>query len=468
MPRRRTLISLALLMGIGAYLAWPHRREILEYLAPPESDFVEDQALEPEYGRSRADLSPAWSVPLEPGYGGAAVRDRLAFVLDREIGVGDTLRVFSVLDGEPRWTFSYEEPGRLQSAGSRTAPAVSDRSVFLCSGFGKVHCVGREDHQLRWRTHLQEELGGAMPDFGYSADPVLHGELVILPALGESVGLVALDQDTGETVWTTPGLGTSQSQPVLMDLLGETFLLFLSCAEQGAGENTPAPALISAFDPDTGALRWRHETLLTNVPVPPPVRVDDERLVVTGGYAGGTKLLRLSREGERFQVEEVFRLEKGSQLHPPVVVGGHIYLLANENSNVSRLRRGQGGLRCYDLEGNERWSTGRDPYFGRGHMIQIGPYLLIQDGMSGFLRLCVASPDGYEQVVTANVFGSPPKERKRMWGKISGWNGTLVLRGDRELVGVFLGGTPPGATRTSAPVKPGPVDASAPGPSRGR
>lgn len=452
MLRRRSLLVLALLLTVGAVLSWPHRREILEFLAPPESDYVEDQDLTPEYGRARANLSPAWSVPLEPGYGGAAVRDRLAFVLDREIGVGDTLRVVSILDGSPRWTFSYPEPGRLQSAGSRTAPAVSDRSVFLCSGFGRVHCVDRGTHEARWRRHLEDDLGGEMPDFGYSADPVLYGDLVILTALGEAVGLVALDQDTGEVAWRTDGLGTSQSQPVLMELLGEELLLFLSCAEQGGGENSPAPVLISAFHPRTGELRWRHETLLTNVPVPPPVRVDDERLVVTGGYAGGTKLLRVERDGDGFSLHEEFRLEKGSQLHPPVVVGEHIYLLANENTNVSRLRRGQGGLRCYDLKGQEKWSTGSDPYFGRGHMIQVGPYLLIQDGMSGFIRVCVASPDGYQQVVTANVFGSPPKERKRMWGKISGWNGTLVLRGDRELVGVFLGGPPPGATRPEPPV----------------
>ena len=452
--RRRNLALLALSI-LGIALAWPHRREILEFLAPPEADYVVDQSLTEGYGRPGANLSAAWSVPLEPGYGGAEVFDRRAYVLDREIGVGETLRVIDVLDGAPLWTFSYPEPGRLQSAGSRTAPAVTQRSVFLCSGFGTVHCVDRATRTATWKRHLVDDLGGAMPDFGYSADPLLYGDLVILPALGDSTGLIALDQATGEVSWRTPGLGTSQSQPVLMTLRGEEYLLFISCDAQGAGENSPAPVLISAFNPRTGDLRWRHRTLLTNVPVPPPVAVDETRFVVTGGYAGGTSLmnLALSKTGE-LEVTEDFHIEKGSQLHPPVVVGEHIYLLANENTNVSRLRRGQGGLRCFDLKGEEQWSTGRDPYFGRGHMISVGPYLLIQDGMSGILRLCVASPDHYQQVVTANVFQSPPKERKRMWGKIAGWNGTLVLRGDRELVGVFLGGAPPGA-RTAGPQVPG-------------
>ncbi|MDG1984389.1 MAG: PQQ-binding-like beta-propeller repeat protein, partial [Planctomycetota bacterium] len=291
---------------------------------------------------------------------------------------------------------------------------------------------------------------GEMPDFGYSADPLLHDDLVILPALGDEVGLVALRQTTGELAWRTAPVGTSQSQPVLMRLLGEEFVLFLSCEEQGAGENSPAPVRVTAFDPSTGRIRWRHTALLTNVPVPPPVAVDDRRFVITGGYAGGTTMIQLREDAQgALRTHEQWHIDKGSQLHPPVVRDGHIYLLANENTNISRLRRGQGGLRCYDLNGEEKWSTGRDPYFGRGHMISVGRYLLIQDGMSGILRLCLASPERYEQIVTANVFRSPPKERKRMWGKIAGWNGTLVLRGDRELVGVFLGGLPPGARRSS-------------------
>ncbi|MDC3307347.1 hypothetical protein OAV47_00775, partial [bacterium] len=83
--RRRTLALLALSI-LGISLAWPHRREILEFLAPPEADYVEDQSLTEGYGRASADLSAAWSVPLEPGYGSAVVFDREAYVLDREIG----------------------------------------------------------------------------------------------------------------------------------------------------------------------------------------------------------------------------------------------------------------------------------------------------------------------------------------------------------------------------------------------
>ncbi len=108
MLTRRRLIALLALTILAGTLTWPHRREVLEFLAPPEDDYVVDQALGDGYGRASADLSAAWSVPLEPGYGGAEVFDRKAYVLDRESGVGDTLRVIDALTGAPLWTFSYE------------------------------------------------------------------------------------------------------------------------------------------------------------------------------------------------------------------------------------------------------------------------------------------------------------------------------------------------------------------------
>ena len=122
-----------------------------------------------------------------------------------------------------------------------------------------------------------------------------------------------------------------------------------------------------------------------------------------------------------------------------MVHDGHIYLLANENSNETPRRRHRGGLVCLDLTGEELWSTGNDPYFGLGHMLLLGDYLLIQDGQSGILRICHATPQGYLPVATANIFESEPKARKRMWARMARSNTTLIVRGETELLCVRLG-----------------------------
>jgi outer membrane protein assembly factor BamB len=421
-------------------VAWVHRSRVERFLAPVESDYTPDWNLTPEYPRPEADLTPTWKVDLEPGYGGAAIEGEDVFVLDRKFGIADTLRVFDLLTGEEKWSFSYPAPGRLKCSGSRTTPVVVESLVYLCGPFGQVHCIDRRTRAPVWSLDLERDCGGRRPAFGWAASPLVLGTLVVLPALGPEIGLVAFDRFTGELVWRTAALGYSHSTPVVLELLGKSQVVFVSSPTQSFGSERPAPATISSFDPRTGAELWRTETPLTSVPIPPAVQVDDEHFFLTGGYSGGSVLMRIGQEEGEYSLEEVFRIEKGAQLHPPVVHEDHIYLLANENSNESRRRRKQGGLTCLTLAGEELWSTGDDPYLGRGHVMLLGDYLLVQDGQSGMLRLCLATPRGYTPLATANVFESEPKARRKMWAPMAHSGGTFIVRGQAELRCVHLGG----------------------------
>lgn len=433
------LLLLLLALALAGCVGWLFRAQIQRYLAPLESDYTPGANLSDRYPRPGADLTPVWKVELEPGYGGAAIDGDEVFVLDREAGEKDTLRVFDVDTGIERWSYSYPAPGRLDFPGSRTTPVVVGDLIYLCGSFGQVHCIDRHTRQPTWSVDLAGDCGGRQPDFGWAASPLVQGRLVILPALGEDVGLVAFNRFTGAMVWKTPALGRSQSAPVVVELLGEPVVLFLATEQLGTGSETPVPTTLTAFDPKNGAEQWQVTTLLTSVPIPPPVRVADDHVLVTGGYSSGSTLLRIQRHAEGVAFEEVFHIKKGSQLHPPVVHDGHIYLLANENSNETPRRRHRGGLVCLDLTGKELWSTGNDPYFGLGHMLLLGDYLLIQDGQSGILRMCHATPQGYLPVATANVFESEPKARKRMWSRMARSNTTLIVRGETELLCVLLG-----------------------------
>ena len=437
---RRLLPFLALLFACLLFVGWVFRSPLERLLAPAESDYTPSSKLTPQYPRPKADLTPTWRVELEPGYGGAAIQGEDVFVLDRKAGVEDTLRVFDLETGAAEWTFTYPAPGRLEFAGSRTTPVVVEDLVYLCGSFGQVHCIDRRTHAPVWSLDLERDCAGKRPSFGWAASPLVRGDLVILPALGPTVGLIALDRFSGELVWKTTALGHSHSAPVVLELLGEPQVVFLSSQIEGHGPEGPVPMTVSSFDPTTGAELWRTETELTSVPVPPAVRVDDEHFFLTGGYGGGSTMMRIRRREPGYFLEEVFHIEKGAQLHPPVVHEDHIYLLANENWNESRRRRHWGGLICLNLEGEELWSTGDDPYLGRGHLMLLGDYLLVQDGQSGMLRLCLASPQGYEPLATANVFESPPKARRRMWATMAHSGGTFVVRGQTELRCVHLGG----------------------------
>jgi len=375
-----------------------------------------------------------WRVPIGAGYGGAAVRDGEVFLLDRDEGEGDLLRVFALADGKELWSEGYEAKGRLQFPGSRTVPAVREDSVYTVGGFGQVYCFDRKSHEVKWSADLAEVYGGELPMFGWSCSPLLFEDLVIVTALGPDVGLVAFDRKTGAEAWVTETVGYSHSTPALLNLLGRPQIVFLSTLFQTGGQDEAAPTTISSFDPKDGALLWRTETPLTRLPIPGPVQIDEQRFFVTGGYRGGSTLLSIQHKDGAYSFETLFHIERGAQIHPPLLHDGHLYVLVNENWNNERNRRAEGGLLCLGLDGKERWRTGDAPFFGRGNALLAGDHLLIQDGHSGVLRAVRATPEGYRPVGEANVFGVEDTRDHEMWAPMALAGGRLLMRSQEELV----------------------------------
>jgi outer membrane protein assembly factor BamB len=375
-----------------------------------------------------------WRAAIGPGFGGTAVQGGEVFLFDRVDHERDVLRVFSLETGAELWSAGYTVPGRLQFPGSRTVPTVVGSRVATCGGFGHVAVFDRQAKALDWIVDLEEVYAGEQPAFGWSAAPLVHEGVVIVPALSKQAGLVGFELETGAELWKSDAVGHSHSTPTLLELLGKEQVLFLSTIEQASGDDEASPMTITSFDPANGKTLWRHTITLSRLPIPGPVGIDDQRFFVTGGYDGGSTLLRISRNGSEYAFEELFHIARGAQVHRPLLHEEHLYVLANENRNHEGGRRKDGGLLCLSLDGKELWRTGDDPFFGRGNAILAGEYLLIQDGFDGTLRVVHASPEGYTQVASAKVF-EPSRERDRqMWAPMALAGNRLLLRSQEELV----------------------------------
>lgn len=379
-----------------------------------------------------------WRAPTGPGFGGPAVQGGEVFLFDCELGESDVLRVFALDGGAELWSQAYEAKGRLQFPGSRSVPAVTADAVFTSGGFGHAACFDRKTHEVRWMEHMAETYGGEEPMFGWSNSPLLVDDLVVYAVLGEEVGLVAFEQKTGEERWVTEKVGYSHSTPALIELNGKRQILFLSTEYLGSGQDEAAPTTLSSFDPASGKRLWKHTLTLTRFPIPAPVQIDDQRLFLTGGYRGGSTLLRVDAKQEPLAFQELFHCERGAQVHLPLRSGEYVYMLVNENANEPRNQRAEGGLMCIGLDGKEVWRTGDQPYFGRGNALLAGEYLLIQDGYDGTLRVVRASPKGYEPVAEAKLFGEPSTRDGQMWAPMALAGNRLLLRSQEELLCVGL------------------------------
>ncbi|MEZ6017981.1 MAG: PQQ-binding-like beta-propeller repeat protein [Planctomycetota bacterium] len=379
-----------------------------------------------------------WRASVGDGFGGAAIFDGEVFLLDRDGDKRDVLRVLGLDDGKERWQAGYDAPGRLDFKGSRTVPTVIGRHVYTTGGFGHVSCFDRDTQALVWQVDLARDFGGALPMFGWSTQPCVVGDLLVAAPWSATCSLVGLELETGKARWRTGFLGYSHATPALLTLLGREQLVVNTCPEPASGQDKAMPAWIVSVDPATGAQLWRHETVLCRLPITSPVRVDDQRLFVTGGYRAGSKLLRLAQEeGEPTQISEAFAVSRGAQVHSPVLHDGHLYMLANENWTDNRRRRAEGGLMCLGLDGKERWRTGEAPYFGRGGCVRIGDVLLVQDGFDGALRAVRLNPLEYVELGVFRPFGEVARDGQ-MWAPPALSGTRLVMRSQSELVCVEL------------------------------
>lgn len=427
-----------------------------QFLGPNRNGTSEETGLVRSFGPEGPKVQ--WTIELGPGYGGAAVENGKVYIHDRILSDGDVLRVLDLETGEEEWRFENEAPGRLQFAGSRCVPTLTEEFIYLMGGFGHVICLDREMQEEVWRVELIEDYESGDPGYGFCQAPLIHEDLVIVAPMTEEIGLLALDRFTGDEVWTSEGLGFSHSTPLLYELNGQLQVIFLSSKRiefsgqsfrvsdlarpQDQNQNTasglpPVTTYLTSFTPDGDQL-WQTEIFTAPYPITVPVQVDESHLFMTNGYLAGSSLLEIKEKDGETVVKELFHHDKGSQIHVPMLVDDHFYVLANENDNDPRPRRRFGGLMCLDMEGNEKWRTGDQPYFGRGSMLLADGMLIIQDGHNGTLRLVEPTPEEYRPIAEANLFGIDDRKDHQMWAPMALSDGRLLVRSQEELKCVDL------------------------------
>jgi outer membrane protein assembly factor BamB len=245
----------------------------------------------------------------------------------------------------------------IKSTYASSSPATDGRLVFAWFGSQGVYAYDF-DGNLRWKVDLGRVDMGAydIPTFewGPASSPIVWNGLVILQCDTQADSFVlALDADTGETVWKTdrnelPSWGTPT---VAMTSAGPELV-------------TNASNFIRGYDPGTGRELWKlgHSSKLT---APTPVATDDLFVVASGraperpifvirpGARGDLTL----RDGETRSQSIVWsRTGRGSYMPTPLIYGGLLYVLANN-----------GVFDAYDLRTGDEVYRQRLPEIGSGY-----------------------------------------------------------------------------------------------------
>ncbi|MEM9379748.1 MAG: PQQ-binding-like beta-propeller repeat protein [Planctomycetota bacterium] len=328
----------------------------------------------PEIGwRATGAEAPLWRRSLGIGHSSFAVARGRVYTLghDRASGL-DTVHCLDIDTGEDLWTHSYPSLvwDNAHSGGTLTTPTVVEDAVYTSNREGKVFCFDAGTGAVRWSRDLRTEMELEPPTWGFSASPLVVGDLVLM-----NVGrIVALDRATGDEVWVSwKPYGISYSTPAPFDLDGRAVIASLS----GDG--------LAVVDVEEGAevafFPWvKRPQIYPMTPV-----ITGDRIFISAGYSRGCAMLRLADGAltELWGGRMMRNKMSGCVLHADHLFGFDESI-----------------LKCIDLEGNMKW---RVRGLGTGSMTIAGGRLVILDG-KGQVIVAEANPDEYVELSKQKVF----------------------------------------------------------------
>jgi outer membrane protein assembly factor BamB len=364
-----------------------------------------------------------WTVSVGAGFGGPAVSGGNVYLLDRDEGVGDTLRVLDLASGKELWTFAYDAAGTFMFAGSRTTPTIDGEHAYTVGPMGDLHAINTKTRKPSWRTNIWKDFGGGpeLPRWAIVQNPLIYGDQLIVATQTPQAGVVAFDKRTGAVTWKSPALSgiPGYVTPSIVKVGSEDHLVMITGAV-GRGRNA-RDGSINGLDPRSGKVLWTYTGWQCIIPVPQAVDAGDGRVLVTGAYGAGSVMLKVDKKGDAYAISELFKNpDFGAHTQPPVLHEGHFYshYTINERSD---------GLVAMGMDGQIRWKTDQQPPFVRGGSVLADGLLLMTDGNTK-LYLVEPSPAGFKPLASAVIL-----EPGDNWAPLALVNGTLLVRGQREL-----------------------------------
>ena len=392
-----------------------------------------------------------WRKPINSGYCGPAVASGKLFVMDRitekdkdgkpvstkkgVVAGKERVVCLNAKSGDTLWVQEFDCPYTISyGQGPRATPWVDGDRVFTLGAMGNLHCLESATGKMVWDKDLPKEYKTKPPLWGYSASPLVEGDLIYTQAGGEGRAVVALDKRTGKEVWR--GLQAEEvgySAPMLCESGGKKQLIVW------------LDTSVNGLDPLTGKTHWSLEHPEAKsiqrpvVNIITPVKAGDKLLV--SEFYQGSALIRL--DGEKPDAKLLWRSKSKDPSKPdnlnaimatPIIRDGHIYGVC-----------GMGEMRCVKLDTGELvWESlkatgGKKALFAHAFIIPAGDnYVLFND--QGDLILASLTPKGYGEIARHHLLDTTFTTRGRdvVWCHPAFANKCLFVHNGKEMVCVSM------------------------------
>ncbi len=346
----------------------------------------------------------AWTVQgLGKGYSSAAIAGGTIYVTGMDDQKQGILYAFN-LDGSPKWKTPYGPELEKQGpsvAGTRATPTVDGDRVYLLTGFAKLVTFDAAKGQVLKTVDLVERFKPKQAQFGFADSVLVDGQRLICTPGGPDASVVALDKDSGETLWQTKGLSQTTGYCSARIIRQGDRRLVLTML--GAG--------VVAVDAAMGEVVWQHEYPHRAAVQPNPPLYADGMVFVSSGMGTGGAMLALT---ETNPTAAPVWVEKAldCQMQGTVLIDGCIYGTAQSANK---------GLVCLD------WKTGKvlwnAPEVKQGVLTAADGMLYVY-GVDGTMHLIKPNLAAYEPAGQFSVSGGTDEH----WAHPTIANGRLYIR----------------------------------------
>lgn len=340
---------------------------------------------------------------MGPGYGSVAVANGLIYTAGN---VGSEMKMTAVsLDGKIKWQESCGPAFRGGYAGSRGTPTIEGGRAYYETPDGNVACLDAATGRQVWSVNVGQKFRAQKIGWALSESVLIDGDNVICTPGGRDAGVVALNKNTGDTVWVCKELSdkAGYSSPIAFEFRGVRQIV------QMTGH---AAVGIHAR---TGRLLWRHpHKTAHDANIPTPIFYKGT-VFIDSGYGSGGGLLKLDVSSSRASVSQPWRTRDLDNHHGGVVlVDGYLYGSSHSN---------QGGKWvCVDIRTGRTMHTGSG--VGKGS-VTYADGMLYTLNEKGTMGLVPATPRGHKVV---GQFQLPRGGSGQSWAHPVVCGGRLYIR----------------------------------------
>jgi len=337
----------------------------------------------------------------------AVVGDRIYLISNQ--GTDDEyVQALSASDAKQIWRTRIGKVGPNQGPqypGSRGTTTVDGKLLYALGSDGDLACIETGDGKVRWSKNLRSDFGGVPGKWAYSESPLVDGNKLLVTPGGADATIVALDKQTGETIWKC---ATPEA-----DEAGYASIITVNAGGKKQYVQFLAKGLVGV-DAESGKLLWRYDRTAQGSPANIPTPVAADELIYSAASRSGGGLVKLDVDGDAIKADQVyFEPKMPSSIGGSVKIGDYLY---GTNSQ---------GLMCVKFDtGEVKW---QNRSVGAASVLAADGRLYV-NGDTGDVALVELTPDEYREKGKFTLPDQPDRGRSKAWAYPVLADGKLYLR----------------------------------------